>query len=193
MAVCTEEAAFRRAVWKNPDDDVLKLVYADFLQERGETEREAFVRALAGCRWVEVPRVLLAPRRELVAELYAMGEESSVLEAMPDDELRAMMLALTPEPRRKAAGGDHRLLLAGDLNPADGVYLRGLAVVRHYPHRSGATWYYRVGPNAGGRIRDEYTVGLAEAKARAWEYLISFGGTETLPLSELAPHLEAAR
>src|SRR5438067_3030369 len=41
----TEHDALVAAICAEPDDDTPRLVYADFLQENGEPERAAFVRA----------------------------------------------------------------------------------------------------------------------------------------------------
>ena len=39
----TDPAAFLRAIIANPDDDGPRLVYADWLEERGECERAEFL------------------------------------------------------------------------------------------------------------------------------------------------------
>lgn len=39
-----EKTALLRAILENPDDDTVRLVYADFLEERGEGERAEFIR-----------------------------------------------------------------------------------------------------------------------------------------------------
>src|SRR5690242_11090660 len=41
----TAEEAFLRGVLDDPDDDTVRLVYADWLEDAGEPERAAFVRA----------------------------------------------------------------------------------------------------------------------------------------------------
>lgn len=38
------DAAFLRAIVESPDDDTLRLVYADYLEERGDSERADFIR-----------------------------------------------------------------------------------------------------------------------------------------------------
>jgi uncharacterized protein (TIGR02996 family) len=43
----SDEAAFLRAVAENPSDATAKLVYADWLDERGEPDRAAYLRLLA--------------------------------------------------------------------------------------------------------------------------------------------------
>jgi uncharacterized protein (TIGR02996 family) len=40
----TDDEAFRRAILANPEEDLPRLVYADFLQERGEEARAEFIR-----------------------------------------------------------------------------------------------------------------------------------------------------
>ena len=39
------ESALLRAVRDNPDDDTVRLVYADFLDEQGDADRAEFIRA----------------------------------------------------------------------------------------------------------------------------------------------------
>ena len=38
------EQAFLRAVIENPDDDAPRLIYADWLDEQGQSERAEFIR-----------------------------------------------------------------------------------------------------------------------------------------------------
>src|SRR4051795_7636039 len=40
-----DDDAFLRAIIDNPDDDVPRLVYADYLDEHGDPERAEFIRA----------------------------------------------------------------------------------------------------------------------------------------------------
>lgn len=44
MAEMTEQQAFEAAIRANPDDDLARLVYADWLEENGNTERAEFIR-----------------------------------------------------------------------------------------------------------------------------------------------------
>ena len=41
----TDHDALVRAVCEFPDDDTPRLIYADFLEENGDAERAAFIRA----------------------------------------------------------------------------------------------------------------------------------------------------
>lgn len=63
------EAALLQAIIDSPDDDGLRLVYADFLEERGEPERATFIRVqieLANLPQADERRVSLeAKEREL--------------------------------------------------------------------------------------------------------------------------------
>jgi uncharacterized protein (TIGR02996 family) len=43
MAVSDEEALLR-AIWAEPDDDAPRLVYAEWLEENGQSERAEFIR-----------------------------------------------------------------------------------------------------------------------------------------------------
>ncbi len=45
----SDEAAFAAAVAASPDDDLPRLVFADWLDDRGETDRAEFVRAQVQC------------------------------------------------------------------------------------------------------------------------------------------------
>ena len=44
MSVENERASFLAAIFASPDDGTLRLAFADFLQERGEESRAAFIR-----------------------------------------------------------------------------------------------------------------------------------------------------
>src|SRR5579872_2345684 len=49
----TKNEAFLQAICENPDDDTVRLVYADWLEENGEAERAAFIRKQ--CELARVP------------------------------------------------------------------------------------------------------------------------------------------
>jgi uncharacterized protein (TIGR02996 family) len=40
----TQDDAFLQAILESPDDDTPRLVYADYLDEHGETDRAEFIR-----------------------------------------------------------------------------------------------------------------------------------------------------
>lgn len=40
----TDERALLAAITANPDDDTARVVYADFLEENGESKRAEFIR-----------------------------------------------------------------------------------------------------------------------------------------------------
>ncbi len=63
----SDRAAFVRAIADDPDDDLPRLVFADWLDEHGEPERAEFVRVQ--CALARVPR------REAPAELVAREHE----------------------------------------------------------------------------------------------------------------------
>ena len=46
----TDESAFIRSILAEPDADGPRLVYADWLEERGETARSEFIRVQIGER-----------------------------------------------------------------------------------------------------------------------------------------------
>ena len=66
-----DEEAFLRAIRRRPADNAVRLVYADWLDERGEGRRAEYVRVL--CRWLAdhpaVDRRLIARERKLRAGL----------------------------------------------------------------------------------------------------------------------------
>jgi uncharacterized protein (TIGR02996 family) len=47
-ALAAEEIALRRAVAQQPDDDAIRLVYADWLEDHGQPERAEFIRLSLG-------------------------------------------------------------------------------------------------------------------------------------------------
>src|SRR5690242_16278731 len=64
-----DRAAFLRAIAANPDDDLPRLVYADWLDEHGEPERAEFIRVQ--CELARLPKG--DPRRpELTARQDAL-------------------------------------------------------------------------------------------------------------------------
>ena len=69
-----DRAAFHAAIRENPDDDVVRLVYADWLEENGEAERAEFIRLE-----IEADRLPLDdPERERVnARALQMWKEHS--------------------------------------------------------------------------------------------------------------------
>lgn len=83
------ESALLRAVRDNPDDDTVRLVYADFMDELGDADRAEFIRtqvALANTRESDPARRLLEDREhELLAAneyrwLGELGEADGLIE-----------------------------------------------------------------------------------------------------------------
>jgi len=65
----SEEAAFRATIIRDPDDDARRLVYADWLDDHGQSERAEFIRlqiALAGESAVPNRRELEAREKKLL-------------------------------------------------------------------------------------------------------------------------------
>lgn len=70
----TEDQAFLQAIAEQPDDDAPRLIYADYLEERGQVERAEFIRVqielslVPALEWVgdedADPKVLAWMRRE---------------------------------------------------------------------------------------------------------------------------------
>jgi uncharacterized protein (TIGR02996 family) len=85
----TEDAAFLQAIIANPDDDSLRLIYADWLEEHGQADRAAFIRvqcelvrpALDEQRWQE----LRARERQLLDE-HEKEWAAPVQNLFPDGE-----------------------------------------------------------------------------------------------------------
>ena len=42
----TNEANFLAAIRENPDDDAVRLIFADWLEDQGDTDRAEFIRQL---------------------------------------------------------------------------------------------------------------------------------------------------
>ena len=67
-----EREAFHAAIWASPDDDLPRLVYADWLDERGEADQAAFLRLLCAVRTcppdVDKLRPLVADFRRAMAK-----------------------------------------------------------------------------------------------------------------------------
>lgn len=68
-----ERPAFHAAIWQTPDDDLPRLVYADWLDERGEHDEAAFLRLLCAVRTcppdVDRLRTLVAECRRAMARV----------------------------------------------------------------------------------------------------------------------------
>ncbi len=68
----TQDEAFLQAIVENPDDDSVRLIYADWLDEHDQTDRAAFIRLQCELATLErnAPRgaELKARERELLAE-----------------------------------------------------------------------------------------------------------------------------
>jgi uncharacterized protein (TIGR02996 family) len=68
-----EREAFHAAIWQAPDDDLPRLVYADWLDERGEGDHAAFLRLLCAVRTcppdVDKLRPLVADFRRAMAKV----------------------------------------------------------------------------------------------------------------------------
>jgi uncharacterized protein (TIGR02996 family) len=62
-----DEEAFLRAIRRKPPDNGIRLIYADWLEERGDERRAEYLRVL--CRWIachpEIDRQLMQREREL--------------------------------------------------------------------------------------------------------------------------------
>src|SRR3954470_21924045 len=74
MMSAADRAAFLRAIAENPDDDLPRLVYADWLDEHGEPERAEFIRVQ--CELARLPRdeSRFAELKRREAELLAEHE-----------------------------------------------------------------------------------------------------------------------
>src|SRR5262245_45901678 len=81
----TDRDAFIRAICSAPEDDTVRLVFADWLEEHGEEERAEFIRVQ-----IELAQPILVTRDEMLAETYP--REAAVRAGMREkprrDELR---------------------------------------------------------------------------------------------------------
>jgi uncharacterized protein (TIGR02996 family) len=79
LSELSEREAFHAAIWKAPDDDLPRLVYADWLDERNEHEAAAFLRLLCAVRAcppdVDRLRPLVADFRRAMAKVPAQWVE----------------------------------------------------------------------------------------------------------------------
>ena len=60
----THDDAFLRAIIENPDDDTPRLVYADWLDEHGQSDRADFIRVQ--CELARLPEEDSPLRQDLV-------------------------------------------------------------------------------------------------------------------------------
>ena len=87
-----EENAFIRAAAKNSEDNVLHLVYADWLEENGQPERAEFIR-------VQVEQARLPPRE---SHRERLNERLRQTPGIDPDKWRAEL------PQLPADAGEHR-------------------------------------------------------------------------------------
>src|SRR5262249_35144606 len=64
----TSEANFLAAIRENPDDDAVRLIFADWLEDQGDTGRAEFIR-------VQVERATLCPEEPRAEDLRDREEE----------------------------------------------------------------------------------------------------------------------
>ena len=79
----SEGVAFLRAILDNPDDDGVRLVYADWLEEHGQPERAEFIRvqiALASLPLGDRKRERLTARESELWREYGKGWEAELPE-----------------------------------------------------------------------------------------------------------------
>ena len=73
MSATDERQAFHAAIWRTPDDDLPRLVYADWLDERNEHDAATFLRLLCAVRTcppdVDRLRPLVADLRRAMVKL----------------------------------------------------------------------------------------------------------------------------
>ncbi|WP_439625976.1 TIGR02996 domain-containing protein [Gemmata sp.] len=109
MNPSADEAGFLAAICAAPDDDTPRLVYADWLQERGDEARAEFIRVqcelarAGGCHWPGEPTVGSAPwnpaREGLRRREYTLLDRRRELRGPAWGELA------TEWPRRARADG----------------------------------------------------------------------------------------
>jgi uncharacterized protein (TIGR02996 family) len=64
--IMNDHKAFLDVIIANPQDDVVRLVYADWLEENGEPERAEFIRLQIKLHQLELQTLQFNPQRELV-------------------------------------------------------------------------------------------------------------------------------
>lgn len=145
-----EEAAFLRAMAEAPDDLTLRLVFADWLEERGDTARSSLLR-------LKPIRCLL----ELLASYRNEDETSKVAIAFPKEMDALIQQPITVEHLQKF----HLLLHE--------VAVVSVEIVNyHYVIR--LTWEHMCFRPDGVKIRDEI---FGELEA-VWKWLIDNFGQE---------------
>ncbi|MBL8796638.1 MAG: TIGR02996 domain-containing protein [Planctomycetia bacterium] len=82
-----DEAGFFRTILDHPDDDAPRLIYADWLEDRGESERAEFIRVqceLAAIRNNDVRKQELQQREKSLYGAYSRGLEPYFRTIFPD-------------------------------------------------------------------------------------------------------------
>ena len=168
-----EEAGFVRAIQENPEDDSLRLVYADWLEERADIRAEylrlesqlsrvpARLREL--CRLIDPGWLRAVLRRPVRARLKVLrglltGIEYPIFEGRnylgrADAEPVDIDLSIQEPPDRVWASRQHALitcaegeLLIEDLNTANGTYLNRTRVYPGQMRSLSANDVIQIGP-----------------------------------------------
>lgn len=106
-----DKAAFLAAMAAAPEDDLLRLAFADWLEERGDDARAEFIRCQFGLRWDQsrAAELLAANREEWERPFRALGAEVRFHGGFPyslNADVQGAKMPHTPiSQNRIAAGG----------------------------------------------------------------------------------------
>ena len=92
-----ERHALWTAIRAHPDDDTPRLVYADWLQERGEEERAEFIRVQ-----IELERLKADPRKGRKQRAPLEAREKALLDAYREEWLAPFVKVVTRVKRRES-------------------------------------------------------------------------------------------
>lgn len=130
----TERERFLTAVYANPDDDNVRLVFADWLDENGDPDRAEFIRAQI--RSARRPRVYFPAPQPREDELLAAHREDWIRDSggawdLPDGYLARMRdwAAKVPTQRWRASGNPPWIFRRGFPDHLDFTGARDVPVV----------------------------------------------------------------
>lgn len=172
----TDREALYRAILDNPDDDTLRLIYADALEEEGDDRRAAFIRSQV--RLAAIPEYDPAwfKARRLESDLLAAAIDADELHHLPEG------LSWSEEPfRRGFPAAIEAPSASAFLNAADDMFSRApiesldleVAQLGEAQGFASSQWRHRL-------VRMSVTHGFSGPAARKW-----FGDTAYERLREL--------
>ena len=132
----SDEAAFLDALRANPADDTTRLVYADWLDERGD-DRARYVRLVCALVWMPPEEVLTAPAAEELRTLSPYLNPN--WEKVVGGRFEVALLEFTPESRDLLIGAVTGLLKLSQTSATDTRLAEAMVVSAPTPLRSRLT------------------------------------------------------